>query len=149
MHQHWGVPPADLPAGHPGWDLEARSLARGCVNLLYTTSPRKILLGSGVAMAAGLCGAVNRHVAAFMGGFPTSLVRQYSAAERPVERAALAPESSLWDANEQKDVAATHPDVVATLRTAAETTSPFSDGPEGRAATPDDRLPEPGPLRRR
>ena len=48
MQARWGVPAGTLPPGHPGWELEAHYLALGLVNLTFTLSPERILLGGGV-----------------------------------------------------------------------------------------------------
>lgn len=48
MEQRWGQKGASLPADHPAWALEARYLAMGLVNYIFTLSPQRIILGGGV-----------------------------------------------------------------------------------------------------
>lgn len=44
----WGQKGEHLPPDHPAWQLEAQYLAMGLVNLIYTLSPQRIILGGGV-----------------------------------------------------------------------------------------------------
>lgn len=44
----WGRKGEHLPPDHPAWQLEAQYLAMGLVNLIYTLSPQRIILGGGV-----------------------------------------------------------------------------------------------------
>lgn len=48
MQARWGMPAGTLPPDHPGWELEAHYLALGLVNLTFTLSTQRILLGGGV-----------------------------------------------------------------------------------------------------
>jgi fructokinase len=48
MQARWGMPARDLPAGHPGLELEAHYLALGLANWVCTLSPRRIVMGGGV-----------------------------------------------------------------------------------------------------
>jgi fructokinase len=48
MQERWKIPAGALPPYHPGWELEAHYLALGLVNLVFTLSPQRILLGGGV-----------------------------------------------------------------------------------------------------
>jgi fructokinase len=48
IRQRWGAPPEELPDDHPAWELEAKYLAAGLVNLVLALSPRRIVLGGGV-----------------------------------------------------------------------------------------------------
>lgn len=98
LGMRWGVAAEALPAQHPGWDLEARYLARACTNFLYTRLPERVLLASSVAMGPGLVERINGYVGQFVNGFldPGSLARMEA---RPlVQMAGLVPESSLLGA---------------------------------------------------
>jgi fructokinase len=49
LQKRWGVRFAlDLPADHPGWDLEAEYLAYAFANYTMMLSPQKIIAGGGV-----------------------------------------------------------------------------------------------------
>ena len=48
MEQRWGPKAEDLPSNHPAWALEAHYLALGLANLVYTLSPRRIVMGGGI-----------------------------------------------------------------------------------------------------
>lgn len=50
----WGMPGDQLPAGHPGWALEARYLALGMRNLVAVCAPDTIILGGGVGRSPHL-----------------------------------------------------------------------------------------------
>jgi fructokinase len=65
----WGAPPESLPDGHPAWELEARYLALGLVNVILTLSPERVVLGGGVLARAGLLERVRAHVAALINGY--------------------------------------------------------------------------------
>jgi len=65
----WGRTPESLPDDHPAWDLEARYLALGLVNVILTLSPERVVLGGGVLSRAGLLERVRSHVSALIGGY--------------------------------------------------------------------------------
>ena len=65
----WGRPPESLPDDHPAWDLEARYLALGLVNVILTLSPACVVLGGGVMARAGLLERVKANVSALLGGY--------------------------------------------------------------------------------
>lgn len=46
--KRWGCDPADLPANHPAWQLEAHYLALALANYVLMLSPERIILGGGV-----------------------------------------------------------------------------------------------------
>jgi fructokinase len=69
LAQRWGVRAEDLPAGHPGWELEARYLALGVCNLIYTYSPQRIVLGGGVLQGPGLLDQVRLEVSRLLNGY--------------------------------------------------------------------------------
>ncbi len=57
-----GTDPATLSPEHPAWELEAHYLAAGLVNLILTTSPRRLVLGGGVMEQAHLFSLLQRRV---------------------------------------------------------------------------------------
>ncbi|MEM9280800.1 MAG: ROK family protein [Verrucomicrobiota bacterium] len=54
IEARWGMPGYEIPDDHPAWELQAKYLATGCVNLTAAWSPEMILLGGGVSQKAGL-----------------------------------------------------------------------------------------------
>jgi fructokinase len=54
LEQRWGARGEALPPDHPAWDLEARYLGSGIANLIYCFSPRRVVVGGGVMLQAGL-----------------------------------------------------------------------------------------------
>jgi len=72
MHQRWGQRPESLPDSHPAWDLESDYIALALANLIYAYSPRRIILGGGVAQHPGLLDAVRCKVKQFMNGYVQS-----------------------------------------------------------------------------
>ena len=52
-----------MPADHPAWPLEARYLALGIANFIFTLSPQRIIVGGGVMVQHGLLATVRREVA--------------------------------------------------------------------------------------
>lgn len=69
LQARWGQPGETLPPRHPAWDLEARYLARGCLNVFYTVQPEVLVLGGGVGTAAGLRRRVVRYLKSFSAGY--------------------------------------------------------------------------------
>jgi fructokinase len=65
----WGIQAESLPTGHPGWFLEARYLAFGLSNLIYTLSPQRIVLGGGVLQHSGLIDQVRGQVIRLLNGY--------------------------------------------------------------------------------
>jgi len=49
----WGSPGHELPSDHPAWELEAKYLAVGCINLTAAWSPDLIILGGRSLAEAG------------------------------------------------------------------------------------------------
>jgi fructokinase len=72
MERRWGVCAESLPAGHPGWDLEARYLALGLCNLIYAFSPQRIVLGGGVLQHPGLIEKIRLQVSRLINGYVQS-----------------------------------------------------------------------------
>lgn len=69
MSTRWGESPEHLPDSHPGWDLESDYIALALANLIYAYSPRRIILGGGVAQHSGLLEAVRCKVRHFINGY--------------------------------------------------------------------------------
>jgi len=69
MAARWGQPPESLPAEHPGWALEAHYISLAVVNLICAYSPRRIVLGGGVAQHPGLHAAVQARVQKLLNGY--------------------------------------------------------------------------------
>ena len=60
IEARWGTPGHKLPDHHAAWELEAKYLAFGCVNLTAAWSPDLIILGGGVSQKPGLIERVRR-----------------------------------------------------------------------------------------
>ena len=69
MRARWGQEAERLPDSHPGWDLEAEYIALGLADLIYAISPRRIVLGGGVAQHGGLHEAVRHKVQRILNGY--------------------------------------------------------------------------------
>lgn len=67
----WSVRGEDLPSdpGHRAWQLEAKYLAAGIVNFIYTLSPQRVILGGGVMANEFLYAMVRAQVKAQMNGY--------------------------------------------------------------------------------
>ena len=65
MNERWEQRAETLPEDHPAWDLEAEYIAFALINLIYTYSPQRIILGGGVSEHPGLHEAVRRKVQAY------------------------------------------------------------------------------------
>lgn len=72
MNKRWGQSAETLPDGHPAWDLEAEYIALSLVNLIYTCSPQRIVLGGGVPQHPGLHEAVRKKVQQYSNGYVQS-----------------------------------------------------------------------------
>ncbi|HWE52357.1 MAG TPA: ROK family protein [Bryobacteraceae bacterium] len=69
IEARWGLPPAELPASHPAWILEAEYLACAIANFACTFSPQRVLLGGGVMRQTGLFEMIRPEVARLLGGY--------------------------------------------------------------------------------
>ena len=69
LEKRWGQPAETLPADHPGWPLEARYLALGIANFIFTLSPQRIIVGGGVMGQPGLLAMVRREVVRLLNGY--------------------------------------------------------------------------------
>lgn len=69
LEARWGKPAPELPAEHPAWNLEASYLAMGLVNLIYSLSPQRIILGGGVMQRTQLYPAIRRLIPRLLGRY--------------------------------------------------------------------------------
>ncbi len=69
LAMRWGKPAESLPPDHPAWELEASYIALALANLIYSFSPRRIVLGGGVMNHPGLHAAVRRKVQQCANGY--------------------------------------------------------------------------------
>jgi fructokinase len=69
MAKRWGQSPETLPLDHPAWDLEAEYIALALVNLIYAYSPKRIIVGGGVAQHPGMVEAARNKVQSILNGY--------------------------------------------------------------------------------
>lgn len=69
IEARWGVPGKELPDDHPAWELQAKYLAAGCIDLTASWSPDIIILGGGVSQKAGLIDRVRAEFEVLSGGY--------------------------------------------------------------------------------
>jgi len=62
MKARWLQSAEQLPADHPGWQLEARYLALALVNFICTVSPERIVMGGGVMSSGQIFPLIRQHV---------------------------------------------------------------------------------------
>jgi fructokinase len=60
LQQRWGQRAEKLPAGHPGWELEAGYIAYALNNTICSLSPKRIILGGGVMQHPGLISLIQQ-----------------------------------------------------------------------------------------
>ena len=79
MRRRWGQRSEDLndPAV---WELEAEYLAHAVMNLTYTLSPERIIIGGGVAKRAGLMSQVRARAFDLAAGYPATSALTYNRA---------------------------------------------------------------------
>lgn len=71
IEARWETPGSEIPDDHEAWDLQAKYLAAGCVNLTAAWSPDVIILGGGVSQKAGLIDRVRSEFEKLAGGYWT------------------------------------------------------------------------------
>jgi fructokinase len=69
LEARWKQRGETLGPDHPAWPLEAHYLALALVNLIYTLSPRRIILGGGVMSQPHLFPLLRRAVAELLAGY--------------------------------------------------------------------------------
>ncbi|GGC02521.1 fructokinase [Novosphingobium endophyticum] len=69
MHARWGRPAEELPADHPGWEIEAEYVATICANLTYSLRPERIVLGGGVMEYPGIVERVAQRYPQVIAGY--------------------------------------------------------------------------------
>jgi fructokinase len=69
IEQRWGMPAEKLPPDHPAWQLQARYLAAGIVNLVCILSPRRVIMGGGVMEQVHLFPMIREQVAAALNSY--------------------------------------------------------------------------------
>ena len=69
IERRWGMRPNLLPDDHPAWELEAGYLAAGVANLVFTLSPRMVVMGGGVMERPSLLPRIRSRVPELLGGY--------------------------------------------------------------------------------
>lgn len=69
IEARWGKPGSELPPDHPAWQLQAKYLAMGAINLTAAWSPDILLIGGGVAQQEGLIDRIRNEFAALAGDY--------------------------------------------------------------------------------
>jgi fructokinase len=69
MEKRWGVRAELLPDDHAAWALEAHYIAQGLVNLTYTLSPQRFILGGGVMHQPQMLALVRSEVQRMVNGY--------------------------------------------------------------------------------
>ncbi|MBP6016884.1 MAG: ROK family protein [Candidatus Promineofilum sp.] len=67
--ERWGQSAAELPPGHPAWELEAHYLALALQTFICTLSPQRIILGGGVMEQVQLFALIRGKVQAYLNGY--------------------------------------------------------------------------------
>jgi fructokinase len=100
MRRRWGQRAEDL--NDPTvWDLEAEYLAHAVMNMTYTLSPERIIIGGGVAKHAGLMAQVRARAFGLAAGYPaTSAVTDPAAMDEYVVSPSLGDRSGITGAVE-------------------------------------------------
>ncbi len=69
IEARWSEPAESLPSSHRAWGPVADAIAWACVNLIFTVSPRRIIIGGGVSQAPGLFPKIRERVVKNMAGY--------------------------------------------------------------------------------
>lgn len=62
MEKRWNRKPEEIPDSHHAWTLEVDYIAYAIINLIYTFSPMRIIVGGGVSQHSGLHKAIRKKV---------------------------------------------------------------------------------------
>ena len=68
LRQQWGIPAEDINDSM-AWEIEAKYLAYGLVNVIVATLPKRIVIGGGVMNHEGLLENVRRNVKLTLNGY--------------------------------------------------------------------------------
>jgi len=69
LEKRWGQKAETLPIDHPAWELEAEYIALALFNYILTLSPRKIILGGGVAKQIQMMPMIHARVKQLLNGY--------------------------------------------------------------------------------
>ncbi len=69
IEARWEMPGDRIPENHPAWELQAKYLAIGCINLTAAWSPDIIILGGGVSRKAGLIDRIRHEFEQLAGAY--------------------------------------------------------------------------------
>lgn len=69
IEERWGRPAEELAPDHPAWKLEARYLALGVANWMFTLSPRRAILGGGVMQQGHLFPMIEEELRRILNGY--------------------------------------------------------------------------------
>lgn len=69
IEARWGKKGQELPADHPAWDLEAYYIGQALANYILILSPKKIIIGGGVAKQKQLFPMIFKYVREFLNGY--------------------------------------------------------------------------------
>lgn len=72
MRARWNAAAETLPADHPAWELEADYLALGLAAIVGVLSPRRVIVGGGVAQPPHLLPRVRAKLVGALGGYVQS-----------------------------------------------------------------------------
>lgn len=69
IEKRWGKKGDELGNDHPAWSLEAKYLAFGLANYIYTISPQRIIMGGGVMRQKQLFPLIRERVLNILNGY--------------------------------------------------------------------------------
>ncbi len=69
ISERWGRSGRDLAPDHPAWEMEARYLALGLVNLILPLSPQRVIMGGGVMEQMHLFPMIRSQVQELLNGY--------------------------------------------------------------------------------
>jgi fructokinase len=72
--KRWGQPAESLPESHPAWNIEADYIAFALVNVIFTVSPQRIVLGGGVMERSQLFPLIRQKVRENLNNYVSSPV---------------------------------------------------------------------------
>jgi len=74
IEARWHKKASELPPDHPAWSLEAHYLSVGLVDLIYTLSPERFVMGGGVMHQAHLFPMIRENVKRRMNGYQMATI---------------------------------------------------------------------------